>query len=789
MARDRSSTICSVRRRRGDDVATPRLVFDALASAIGALSDDRPLLLICEDVHDADEATLDALLFVVRRLQHAPVYVIATYRSDEIGPAHALLRRQRELIAGGATVLALERLGRGDVQEAVDGLLAERPHAAAFAEEFFRLSEGVPLVLQQVIQNWAESGERNPSRAASVLGDIIASRTGRLSDDARTLLEVAAVAGDAFDLEVVRAVSGLDAGASFRCVDELLERRLLRENSSRLAFRLSFTHGLIRTNIYDALPTTVRDRRHRRLGTIFAELGAEFAADAAFHLDAGGDYDRAASAFLVAARQFRAKAAYERATALAERGIALARDASVRFDLLLERESVADAEGDRARQRDLLAQAADVAGDVGEARVAELLARRARFARAIGDRGARRDALAALGALSRDTASPHVRAGALFEHGRTLYDEGETSAAQADFEEALALFDAIGDTAGVVEALVRMIEVAVTTGETAQQEGLLARLRAISAASDDPTLQRRAEECAFSVALRQRDYAEAAKVGLALLSSLEQGQNRERLAYVHARLGIVMANSGRWADARSHYARARRIYRELEDPTGLTVVALNEGTACVRSGRLRDAERLLAEADERFRDLDDHFGSTMVKSNRANVALHLGEYADAARFAAEARDLAVAAGSRWLESVALGNLGAAKRELGNTAEALADAETGIALARRASNPSQLLVDLAEYALSLLRAGRVADAETVVAEVSALNATHDAESLPFFPTYVEALVARAAGRPDASRLAAGARSRLETYLATLDPRGREEMRESSFVQPLLALGDS
>jgi len=154
-----------------------------------------------------------------------------------------------------------------------------------------------------------------------------------------------------------------------------------------------------------------------------------------------------------------------------------------------------------------------------------------------------------------------------------------------------------------------------------------------------------------------------------------------------------------------------------------------------------------------------------------------------------ARELARAAGSGWLESVALGNLGAAKRELGDISAALADAEAGIAIARSSSDPSQLLLDLAEYALTLLAAARVGDAETVAAEVAALHAAHEAESLPFFPTYVRALVARAAGRAEADRLVRQARSRLEAFLSTLDPVGRDEMRESSFVRPLWALGEA
>jgi hypothetical protein len=100
-----------------------------------------------------------------------------------------------------------------------------------------------------------------------------------------------------------------------------------------------------------------------------------------------------------------------------------------------------------------------------------------------------------------------------------------------------------------------------------------------------------------------------------------------------------------------------------------------------------------------------------------------------------------------------------------------------------------LVDLAEYAVSLLRAGRLDDAESIAGELAELSAAHEAESLPFFPTYVQALVAGATARGDAGALVAAARARLETYLAALDPEGRDEMLASTFVRPLLALAAS
>ena len=421
--------------------ATPRLVFDAIASAIETLPADRPLLLVCEDVHDADEATLDAVLFALRRLQAAPVYFVVTYRSDEVGPAHPVMSRQHELVAiGGANGAGFGAPPpRATWMKPSVAWLREHPHVAAFSAEFFRLSEGVPLVLQQVIQNWVESGERSPSQAAAVLSDIIASRTGRLSDDARTLLEVAAVAGDSFDLEVVRAVSGLDAGAAFRCMDELLERRLVRENSSRVR---------VSAELY-AWP-----HPHEHLRRVAGRSARPASSPARLDLRANGRRDGGrrgvpprrgrglrsrAGPFFVAARQFRAGLPTSGRPPMpnaASRSLAK-RPAFRSYSWNESRWPAPRATGAPARSA---GPGCRHRRQVGENQMAELLARRARFARSIGDRNARREAVAALGVLAQRHGEPDVRAGAVFERGRTLYDEGETGAAQADYERALTLY-------------------------------------------------------------------------------------------------------------------------------------------------------------------------------------------------------------------------------------------------------------------------------------------------------------------------------------------------------------
>ncbi|MBV9645979.1 MAG: AAA family ATPase [Candidatus Eremiobacteraeota bacterium] len=766
-----------------EETHDPRLVFDAIAAAFAASLASAPLVVVCEDMHDAEERTLDALLFSARRLANSPALIVVTYRSDEVGPADAVARRQRELLASGtADLVPLSRLARSSVEESLRDVAIANVAAPTLASEAFRLSEGVPLVLQQVVQNWAESRGASLQGTGGALGDVISSRIDRLSADARAFAEVAAVAGEAFDPEVVRAASGFDAAPAFRALDELLERRLIRESGARGAFRITFAHNLIRAHVYEALPPNVRDRLHRRIGGILLSLGDAVAADAAAHFDACGDFERAAPLLLLAARQFRMRAAYERAAVLAAHGLTLARDALLRFDLLLEAEGVADLQGDRSRQGDLLLQAAEMLEEVDETRAGTFLTRRARLARVLGDSDAKKEAVAALGALSERSANTVVRANALFERGRMLYDQGDTAGGRADFESALALFETAGDVQGVVDALSRMVETEVTTGTILEAEALVRRLRAISADADDVDLRRRVEASAFMVALRRRDYDEAIRAGEILL---QHGQNRDRIAYIHSRLAVAFANSARWREAQVHYARARRLYRELEDLTGLAVTALNEGSGSAKFGHLSKARALFAEADERFAEVGDHFGTTMAKTNRANVALHLGRYAEASRCAREAIDAAQLAGSAWLQSVALGNLAVAEREQGDIEAALAHGKNGIALARSSGSPAQVMVDLAEYGITLCRAGRLEEALSVATEVGVLSDTYAPESLPFVPAYARAVVASAAGRADAKALLRAAREALDGYLSSLDQEGRAEMVTSAFVRPVLA----
>src|SRR4029077_17718958 len=136
----------------------------------------------------------------------------------------------------------------------------------------------------------------------------IAGRIGRLSREAAGIAEIAAVIGQAFDVEVVSAAAGLREDHVLRGLDELLDCYLVVERGgTRLGSRydFSFAHEIIRSQLYARIPPDLRVRRHRRVGIVMEELYAPLdaaASELAFHFDEGAEPAKAAAYYAVVAR-------------------------------------------------------------------------------------------------------------------------------------------------------------------------------------------------------------------------------------------------------------------------------------------------------------------------------------------------------------------------------------------------------------------------------------------------------------------------------------------------------
>ena len=138
-------------------------------------------MLVVEDVHWADEATLDVLRVLGRRIEGVDALVILTYRDDAVGPVHPVRMLLGDLAtAPGLGRVALEPLSPQAVAEMAAGYALD-------AAELHRLTGGNPFYVHEVLE---AGGDRVPA----TVGEVVYTRAARMSEDARSVLESVSVA-------------------------------------------------------------------------------------------------------------------------------------------------------------------------------------------------------------------------------------------------------------------------------------------------------------------------------------------------------------------------------------------------------------------------------------------------------------------------------------------------------------------------------------------------------------------------------------------------------------------
>jgi DNA-binding CsgD family transcriptional regulator/tetratricopeptide (TPR) repeat protein len=238
----------------------------------------RPTVLALEDVHWADEATLDVITVLGRRIDGIPTMLVLTFRGGEVSAGHPLHTALGAVPAGASTFLELAPLSR----RAVASLAGED------AEEVYAVTGGNPFYVTEVLAAGPGS-ELPPSVAAAVLG-----RAARLDDAARRLVELVSVVPTRADTAVLDALM-----PEWPAAAEEPERRQLLEVHPRF---VRFRHELARNAIRSSVPVARRRRLHAEILAALLRLDAD-PADIVQHAQAAGDEDALAEYAPLAARR------------------------------------------------------------------------------------------------------------------------------------------------------------------------------------------------------------------------------------------------------------------------------------------------------------------------------------------------------------------------------------------------------------------------------------------------------------------------------------------------------
>jgi len=226
-----------------------------------------PTVIVIEDVHWADEATLDLLSYLGRRIQHLRVLLLVTYRDDVLVANHPL----RHTLGALASQRATRRLGLPTLSAAGVETLAEG--TAIDATELHRLTAGNPFFVTEVLQ----AGDDG---LPASIRDAVLARTRTLTTPARDALELAALIGAR--MQAALLVSLLNDPL---VVDELISHGLLIKDVDDLRFR----HEIARVVIEDAIPPYQKAAIHMKIMQALLTSGSDDDARLAFHAEGSDD--------------------------------------------------------------------------------------------------------------------------------------------------------------------------------------------------------------------------------------------------------------------------------------------------------------------------------------------------------------------------------------------------------------------------------------------------------------------------------------------------------------------
>ncbi len=266
-------------RGRGDVLSDERYrAHQAVRALLELIADGKPVVLLLDDLHWADRASIDLIAALVRRAPAAPVLLTLSFRAGMAPEALA-----SALAAPSLTLIDLAPLDPDRCAE----LIGEKPGSNR-AELIYAESGGNPFYSLQLGQATTPARSADADRFAKGAGvpasvaAVLLEELGALSADARRLLEAAAIAGDPFEPELAYAVAELDPATGVEALDELLDARLL--HATAVPRRFAFRHPLVRRAVYESARAGWRLDAHGRAAVAMRAQGAS-ALERANHIE------------------------------------------------------------------------------------------------------------------------------------------------------------------------------------------------------------------------------------------------------------------------------------------------------------------------------------------------------------------------------------------------------------------------------------------------------------------------------------------------------------------------
>ncbi|PWU25180.1 MAG: hypothetical protein C5B48_02610 [Candidatus Rokuibacteriota bacterium] len=565
-------------------------LFEAASAFLKRAADSRPLVLVLDDLHAADQPSLLLLQFLARELGESRLLVLGAYRNVDPSPADPLTTTLTELTREPVTsIVALAGLDEQDVRrfiELTSGESAANELVAVIHEE----TEGNPLFVGEIVRlltaegSLPESGVPRLAIPQSVR-DVIARRLRHLSQECNRVLVLASVLGREFALEALGPVAGVSENELLETLDQAMVAGVISDVPGSPG-HLRFAHVLIRDTLYDGLTTARRVRLHRlaveALEALYGQEPGPHLAELAYHCTAGSEFAKGLHYAQLAGDRALALLAYEEAARLYQSALDAGELSGLtdetRCELLLSLSEAEARAGNTPVAKEVALEAAEIARKLelpGQlARAAVNYSGRLAWARAGDDDRLvplLEEALRALG----DT-DIELRARLLARLAGALRDEHSRERRDTLSREAVELSRRLGNAAALAYAL----------------DG-----RALAIFAPD-------------------SLAEVLAIANELIPLGKQIGDGERVLQGHADRFVVAVTLGDVGTAKADLDAAIRIADELRQPAQLGLVYAVQAMVGLAEGRLGEAEELVERAFTFAERSHAHLGNSAYHAQR-----------------------------------------------------------------------------------------------------------------------------------------------------------------------------
>jgi DNA-binding SARP family transcriptional activator len=354
--------------------------YDAVSRLVSAAAQERPIVLLLEDVHWADSASLQLLSYAAETLRGTPVLLAATLRTGD-APSEPLQACLASLSRSSADRIVLDGLPTDQVRRLV-GRLTESEVDDELAAVVAERTDGNPFFVIELVRLLDARSRLDAAGAREVdvphgVQDVLRLRLARLPDPVRTLLGVAAVAGRGFQLDLLAEVASRTPEETLDLLDAAVASHAVEEGD--LPGRYRFTHALVRETLYGSMSLARRGLLHAAIAQalepqlaadadLVAEVAHHFVLGAAMRPQLAGPAVRHS---ITAARHAEGRGALDQALVHWEQALtadtaARDQDPRRRYDVLLGLGQARHRRADVAGSREALGAAMDIARDLAD---------------------------------------------------------------------------------------------------------------------------------------------------------------------------------------------------------------------------------------------------------------------------------------------------------------------------------------------------------------------------------------------------------------------------------------